>query len=81
MLYLRQEAGWKNDDRFAREALRSSAPVARQLPRGRASLLACLTNLEGLVHLQVSADPYMETANAFVTLSLAGSTPKVAPSL
>ena len=52
MLYLLQEARWKNDDRYAKEALRVSARVARQLPKGRASLLARLTNLEGLVHLQ-----------------------------
>ncbi len=52
MLYLLQEARWKNDDRYAKEALRVSARVASQLPKGRASLLARLTNLEGLVHLQ-----------------------------
>ncbi len=51
MLYLLQEARWKNDDRYAKEALRISARVAGQLPKGRASLLARLTNLEGLVHL------------------------------
>ena len=51
MLYLLQEARWKSDDRFAKEALRISARVAGQLPKGRAFLLARLTNLEGLVHL------------------------------
>jgi tetratricopeptide (TPR) repeat protein len=51
MLYLLQETRWKNDDRFAKEALRIADRVKGQLPKGRASLLARLTNLEGLVHL------------------------------